>query len=253
MVFRRLRLSASQSKIVRVVAAAKDLAAGVTLAPQDLILLDWPADIPLASSFSKTEAVVGRPLIYSMGSKEPILERDLAVAGSGIGLSGKIPPGMRATAVRSNDIVGVAGFLFPGSHVDVLATYGQQGGSSAITQTVLQDVEVLSAGQAIEPDPQGKAKTLLLSPENSQKLLLVSAQGTIQFVLRNGLDQKKVEINPTRMDQLFGAAKPPEPPAVTTKSSPKPAEIPQPAAIPKPPETYTLEVIQGTQRSSQKF
>ena len=165
---------------------------------------------------------------------------------------------MRATAVRSNDIVGVAGFLFPGSHVDVLATYSQQGGSSAITQTILQDVEVLSAGQAIEPDPQGKPKTvdvvtLLVSPENSQRLLLASGQGTIQFVLRNGLDQKNVEIHPTRMDQLFGAAKPPEPPAVTTRSSPKPAEISRPAANPKPPETYTLEVIQGTQRSVQKF
>jgi len=86
------------------------------------------------------------------------LERYLAVAGSGIGLSSRIPPGMRATAVRSNEIVGVAGFLFPGSHVDVLATYTLPGASSSITQTVLQNVEVLTAGTATEPDPKARPK-----------------------------------------------------------------------------------------------
>jgi len=251
-VYRRLRVSAAQRRAVSVVAASRDLAAGITLTPDDVTLLDWPADIPLASSFSKAEAVIGRPLIYALGSKEPILERDLAVAGSGIGLSAKIPPGMRATAVRSNEIVGVAGFLFPGSHLDVLATYNQPGGSGSITQTVMQDVEVLAAGQTIEPDPQGKPQTvsvvtLLLSPEDSQRLLLTSAQGTIQFVLRSGADKKKVAINPTRLDQLNASAKPAAPPVC------KRAQTVKAAPSPKPPETFSMEVIQGSQRSVHKF
>jgi len=197
--------------------------------------------------------VVGRPLIYPLGAGEPVLERDLAVAGSGIGLSVKVPPGMRATAVRSNEIVGVAGFLFPGSHVDVLATVTLPGAPGAVTQTVLQDVEVLAAGQTIEPDPQGKPQTvsvvtLLLNPEDSQKLLLASGQGTIQFVLRNGTDQKKVEVRPTRLDELGPSAKAapltPHPVKKAASKAPPP---------PKPPEVYVLEVIRGNERSVQKF
>ena len=252
-VYRRLRASAAQRQTVLVVAASRDLAAGITLTSDDVTLLNWPADIPLAGSFLKKEMVIGRPLISSLGAKEPVLERDLALAGSGIGLSAKIPPGMRATAVRSNEIVGVAGFLFPGSHLDVLATYNPPGGSGSITQTVLQDVEVLAAGQTIEPDPQGKPQTvsvvtLLLNPEDSQRLLLTSTQGTIQFVLRSGADQKKVEINPTRLDQLLPSEKPARP-LVTGRPRVVKAVPP-----PMPPETFNgIEVIQGSQRSVQKF
>jgi pilus assembly protein CpaB len=256
LVYRRLRRSVSQPKVIQVVAAKDNLPAGITLVPENLTVLDWPAEVPLGGSFSKTEDVVGRPLIFSLGAKEPVLARDLAAAGSGIGLSAKIPPGMRATAVRSNEIVGVAGFLFPGSHVDVLATYTPPGGSSSVTLTVLQNVEVLAAGQAIEPDPQGKPQmvnvvTLLLSPEDSQKLQLTSVLGSIQFILRNGVDQKKDEIRPTRLDQLVASSsQPPAPPATKpVKAAPKPAPPPPP----KPPDVFVLEVIQGTQRSVQKF
>jgi len=148
--------------------------------------------------------------------------------------------------------VGVAGFLFPGSHVDVLATFTPPGGSAPLTQTVLQNVEVLTAGQTIEPDPQGKPEavsvvTMLLSPEDSQKLLLTSGLGNIQFVLRSGVDQKSVEVRPTRIDQLLASEKPPAPAAPTGKRSSKRA----PAA--KPPTVYVLEVIQGTQRTVEKF
>jgi pilus assembly protein CpaB len=250
--YRQMRSSAAgQRKVTQIVAAATALSPGVTLMAKDIVMIDWPIDVTLPGSFANTRDVVGRALIYSMGAKEPILLRELAVEGSGLGLSVKIPTGMRATAVRSNEIVGVAGFLYPGSHVDVLATYSLPGSSGPITQTVLQNVEVLTAGQTIEPDPQGKPQTvnvvtLLLSPEDSQKLLLTSSQGTIQFVLRSGADQTKAEINPTRMDQLGGFAKPAAPLAATTKKTPKPA-------APPAPQVYVLEVIQGTQRNTQKF
>lgn len=257
-VYSRLRVSAGKTSMIKVVAAADTLPQGITLTNKEIVLLDWPSDVPLTGSFSKPEEVIGRPLIYSLGPKEPILKRDLGISGSGIGLSGRIPPGMRATAVRSNEIVGVAGFLYPGSRVDVLASYTVPGAteSRTITQTILQDVEVLTAGQTIEPDPQGKPETvnvvtLLLTPEDSQKLLLTSGQGTVQFVLRSGADKKKVEIHPTRLDELAASS------GMVASTAAKEHKVvagkpAKPAATAATP-AHTLEVIQGTQRTVSKF
>lgn len=247
LLYRRLNAKNSQRPMTKIVAATADLPMGATLAAKDVVLVDWPADAPLAGTFSKVDGVLGHPLVHSVGAKQPIFQRDLGVEGSGIGLAAKIPPGMRATAVRSNEIVGVAGFLYPGSHVDVLATYNVPNNGN-LTQTVLQDVEVVTAGQTIEPDPQGKPQevnvvTLLLNPEDSQKLQLASAQGTIQFVLRNGADAKNVDIHPTRLDQLLGITKPAPTPAPVAKKR---------TALP-PQASYVLEVIEGTKRTVHKF
>src|SRR6266481_183299 len=230
LVFKRLRAGMGQSQITKIVAASNPLPAGVALAAKDVALIDWPSDVPLTGSFTKVDDVLGHPLLHGLGAKEPILQRDLALEGSGIGLSTKIPPGMRATAVRSNEIVGVAGFLFPGSHVDVLATYALPGVAGTLTQTVLQDVEVLAAGQTIEPDPQGKPEqvnvvTLVLSPQDSQRLQLATTQGTVQFVLRNGTDTKTAELQAARLDQIVPM---PRPPAVVMKSGKRVVVKPKP-------------------------
>ena len=253
--FTRLRRGAGKAQVTQIVAAAKDLPAGVALTANDLNLIDWPAAVPLPGSFSKVEQVAGRPLIYALGAKEPVMARDLAVSGSGIGLAVKIPPGMRATSIRSNEVTGVAGFVYPGSHVDVLGTFNVPGATGPVTQTILQNVEVITAGEQIEPDPQGKPQTvnvvtLLLSPEDSQKLLLASGQGTIQFVLRNGADQAAVHETPTSLSELVsGAAKPVATPVARAARPPKQKAVP----APKPPDVYILEVIQGSARSDQKF
>lgn len=248
------RVNANKPKAVQLVVAATDLSVGVTLSQKDVALLDWYSDVLPTGAFTKTDAVVGHPLLYPMSAKEPILQRDLGVEGAGIGLAGKIPEGMRAVAVRSNEIVGVAGFLYPGSRVDLLMTYTPPGGANnvPITQTLLQNCEVLTAGQTIEPDPQGKPQTvnvvtLLLDPVDSQKLQLASAQGSIQFVLRSGADQKKTaELRPTRLDELIVGSKPAAP--VVAAPGVKHARTPTPQA-----PIYLMEVIQGTQRSTQKF
>jgi pilus assembly protein CpaB len=247
LLYRRLSANGGRHQTTKIVAAAADLPMGATLAAKDIVLVDWPTDVPLTGTFSKADAVLGRPLVQSIGAKEPIFVRDLGIEGSGIGIAAKIPPGMRATAVRSNEIVGVAGFLYPGSHVDVLATYNVPNGTGTITQTVLQDVEVVTAGQTIEPDPQGKPQqvnvvTLLLNPENSQKLQLASTQGSIQFVLRNGTDTKNTDMHPTRLDELAGLAKPAPPTRVFHKTTPPPQ---QPVVL--------VEVIEGTKRTVHKF
>ena len=254
MVYRRLRASISQPKLIQVVAAAKDVPAGVALAAQDVSLVQWPATVPLPGSFTKLEDVVGRPIIYPLGKGEPVMARDLAIPGSGIGLSVKIPEGMRATSVRSNEVVGVAGFLFPGSHVDVLGAFRpREGGKEPITATLLQNVEVLTAGQTIQPDPTGKPQTvnvvtLLLSPEDSQKLLMASSQATIQFVLRNGADQAQEKVKPTSLDELIATAKP---------AAPAPQRRVVRAVRREPrastPSVYVVEVIQGQTRKEEKF
>jgi pilus assembly protein CpaB len=250
-VYSRLRRYAAHPQLTHVVAAAKDLPEGLALTAQDVTLVDWPAAVPVPGSYSKIEQVVGKPLIYPLGAKEPVLERDLGLEGSGIGLSVKIPAGMRATSVRTNEITGVAGFLYPGSHVDVLATFTVPGKSGPVTQTVLQNVQVLTAGEKVEPDPSGKPETvdvvtLLLNSEDSQKLLLASTQGSIQFVLRNGADRGQAKVQPTNLAELVnGEAPPPRPHAVVRRHVASRA--------PAPPDAYLLEVIQGEKRSVAKF
>jgi pilus assembly protein CpaB len=266
LVARRLQPPPAGPNMISIVAAAKDLLPGVPLTAQDLTTIAWPDNVALPGAMRRPEEVIGRPLMVSASAKQPLLQRDLAAPGSGYGLSGKIPEGMRATAIRSNEIVGVAGFLFPGSHVDVIATYASSSGT--ITNTVLQDVEVISTGTSIEPDPQGKPQTvnvvtLLLTPEDSQKILLASSQGTIQFVLRSGVDRKIADILPTRMDQLSGrpvqvsapAPVAPAPkPVARVSAKVEPPRVPPPVVeAPKPPEPHIIEVIQGTERKFQKF
>src|SRR5437667_7043480 len=250
---KKLSIRRARAATTQIVTTTGELPSGITLAVKDVTLVDWPSDFPLQGSYSKVEDVIGHPLLNALGSKEPILKRNLGLEGSGIGLSGRIPPGMRATAVRSNEIVGVAGFLYPGSHVDVLVPYPPPGGNNIpVTETVLQDVEVLTAGQTTEPDPQGKPQTvnvvtLLLNPEDSQRLQLASMQGGIQFVLRSGVDQKSVNLKPTRLDQLVASSeKPPVVAPPSTKKAPKRIE-------PSRPPMYVLEVIHGTKRSVEKF
>jgi pilus assembly protein CpaB len=205
--------------------------------------------MPLTGAFSKPDQVAGRSLIYPVGPNQPILETDLAEPGSGIGLSVKIPEGMRAISIRSNDVTDVAGFLYPGSHVDVLLTYHADNSSAPLTQTILQDVTVLTAGQTLEPDPKGKPQTvnvvtLLLNPRDSQKLVLAAQQGSVQFVLRNGADQNKAEPKPVFASQLIADNAPP-----TTK----PHLAVTARRAPRPPEFYTVETIAGDKHTVEKF
>jgi len=227
------------------VAAWRTLQPGEVLKPEDLTLVDWPAAKPLSGAFTKTGDLAGRAVIYPIAGSQPILLDYLAAPGSVIGLTARIPEGMRATSVKSDEVVGVAGFLFPGSHVDVLVTFRSDRLPAPETQIVLQDVEVLTVGQKLQPDPQGKPETvnvvtLLLTPEDSQKLVLASSQGGIQFVLRNGADHGKVDAVPMQMAQLSGPL--PATPAVVTPRPHLPIK-----------EPYVVETILGDKHSTRSF
>jgi pilus assembly protein CpaB len=238
---------ATAAQLQGYVAASRTLQPGEVLKSEDLRIIDWPVTHPLTGAFSKTSDIVGRAMMYPVADSQPILQDYLAAPGSVVGLTAKIPEGMRATSVKSDEVVGVAGFLFPGSRVDVLVTFHAEHLPTPATQIVLQDVEVLTAGQKLEPDPQGKPDavsvvTLLLTPEDAQKLVLAGSQGTIQFVLRNGADHTKIGAVPMQMSQLSGV-----PPAAPVPS----AVTPHPRLPIKDP--YVVETILGDKRATRSF
>jgi pilus assembly protein CpaB len=230
------------------VAAARAIDPGATLKREDVALVEWPKSMPLTGAFNRVEDVVGRAVLYPLGAGEPILDRHLAAPGSGEGLTGKIPSGMRAIALRSDEVVGVAGFLMPGTHVDVLVTYHDSTHTDPLTATVLQDAQVLAAGHQVQPDPTGKPSsvdvvTLLLSPEDAEKAVLASAQGSIHFVLRNGGDHEQASAKPVVLTQL------------TEVPGAKTAAVALTAKKSKAGESkaWVVETMMGTKSSTESF
>ena len=181
----------------RIVLAQRDIEVGTVLKEEDVRLADWPGTVPPGSSI-KAEDVVGRGVITPIYAKEPIIDSRLAPKGAGGGLAAMIPPGMRAVAIRVNEVVGVAGFVVPGMRVDVLISGNRPGGSNTlgtVTKTLLQNIEVLSAGQDYKKDAEGKpiivqVVNLLVTPMQAEELSLASSQTNIQLVLRNPLDHE---------------------------------------------------------------
>ncbi len=239
--------TAGPQTMQKYVAATRLLQPGEVLNAENLNLIEWPSKLILEGSFNRIEDLVGRAVIYPIAAGQPILQAYLASPGSGIGLTAKIPEGMRAISVRSDEIVGVAGFLFPGSHVDVLSTLRGEAVPQPETQIVLQDVEVLTAGQKLEPEPGGKAETvgvvtLLLRPEDAQKLALASTQGSIQLALRNGADRGQVSPRPVNVAELSGEAR--------SRVPANSAAVSAPAAK---RSTYVVETILGDKRATSEF
>jgi pilus assembly protein CpaB len=184
---------------------------------------------------------------------ESILESRLAAPGSGGGLAATISQGMRACAVKVDDVVGVAGFATPGMRVDVLISGNPPGvvtNEGTKVKTLLQNIEVLSAGTDIQKDAEGKPKqvqvvNLLVTPEQAEAMSLASNQTRIQLVLRNPLDTKITEPRGTAMANLF-ADKNAEPPKPHSTGAQRPA--PKPAA-----HVYLIQVFNGSKRSEEKF
>src|SRR3989442_1059244 len=205
--------ASARPKTKRIIAAAVALQPGTPITAENLTEIDWPVNVPLEGLIEKKEDVTGHVLMYAVAVQQPVLRRDLASSAS-LGLSAKIPDGMRATAVKTNEVTNIAGFIFPGSHVDVLVTLKPENIASTETRTVLQNVLVLSTGTKMDPDPNGKPEnvnvvTLLVTPEQSEKLALAQNQGTIHFVLRNGGDSANTDVPPVDMAGVGGKVKKP--------------------------------------------
>lgn len=226
------------------VAASANMEAGQQIKAENLHMVDWPVSMPLSGAFTAPQPLIGRTVLYPLAAGEPILERQLFSAGAGNGITVKIPDGMRALSLRTDEVVGVAGFILPGTHVDVLVTLHPTNIPDAVTTTVLQDAEVVATGQKIEPDPEGKpvtatVVTILVSPVDAERVVLASNQGTVRFVLRNGLDREDFKGPAVLLSQL-------------TPGPQTPAKGGQRAA-PSPPKPYSVETFMGTTVKTDNF
>lgn len=244
--YRHIKRVYSGAQLVQVVVTNKPLDTGTPITAADLTLMDWPTNAPLDGVFHKPEELNGRIAMFPIAYKEPVREGLLAAPGATVGLTAKIPDGMRAVAVVTNEVNNVSGFLFPGSHVDVLVSFRQDNSKDPMTTTVLQDIQVLSTGEKLQPDPNGKPQnvkvvTLLLTPDDAEKLLLASNQGTVQFVLRNASDQDKPATKPVNLKDLQGSA----PVVVARRAPPAPAKPAQ--------SVYEVDTYDGTKKSTVKF
>jgi len=238
-----------------IVVAAVPLQIGARVDSNNLRLISWPADEPVTGMFTRLEDCASRALITPVAANEPILEEKLAPKESGAGLSAAIPEGMRALTVAVNEVVGVAGFVIPGTMVDVLVT-GRlpgvgHGGDDNITRTILENVRVMAAGQKIEHDRDGKPQTvpvitLLVSPQDAAKLPMASTQAKIQLALRNTIDSKKVDPPAVMEAVLFGGAVP------APATAPRRMAPGKPAVAASPP-LYVIEVISGGKRENKTF
>jgi pilus assembly protein CpaB len=245
--------------------ASKNLELGVIIKDSDVKDAPWAGALP-TNAVLKREDVIGRGVTTAIYEGEPIVEHRLAPKGAGGGLAAMIPSGMRAVAVRVNDVVGVAGFVVPGMRVDVLISGSPPGPGSAatgnLTRTLLQNIEVLSAGQDFKKDNEGKplgvgVVNLLVTPEQAEMLSLASNQTTIQLVLRNPLDTQVAKTPGTAVVELFamsGPRKRAEPQKVYVRTAPKPAPPPVEVKLaPVVKQPFVMEVINGNKKTETKF
>jgi len=240
-----------------VVVAAADLALGSELKKEDLTVINFPAGQAPAGSFAKTSDVMGRGLIVSMVKNELVLNAKLASKEAGSGLPTVIPDGMRAVSVRVNEVIGVAGYVLPGTRVDVLATANPSNQAQDVTtKVILSNVQVLTAGTRMEQDTEkGKpvqvtVVTLLVFPEQSERLALASTEGKIQLALRNPLDLGAPVTPGVKTAGLLGLIKA-APAKPTGPASGRKAAGPvtqEPALVAPAP---TVEIIRGDKRTAE--
>jgi pilus assembly protein CpaB len=243
--------TASQPLVV----AAVPLKLGTRLDASNLRVIQWPANQQVLGMYARVEEVANRAIITPLAENEPVLESKLAPKESGAGLSATIPEGMRGVSVAVNEVVGVAGFVIPGTMVDVLVTgrmMGKEGGQGDITRTILENVRVLAAGQKVEQDREGNPQTvavitLLVTPDEASKLTMATTDGKIQLALRNTVDTKKNDPPTIQQGDLFTASGP----KLTIKHSSGGGK--KSAAPPAPPPPYVIEVITGNKRENKSF
>jgi pilus assembly protein CpaB len=236
---------------VDVVIAAGNLQVGAKIEDKDVKVVRMPAgDLP-PHIYQKAASVVGRGVVLPMSQGEFVLPSKLAAENAGAGLPALIPPGMRAVSVRVNDTTAVSGFVLPGTRVDVLLT-GNAGSGEQQTTTVLENVAVIATGQKLERNSTGDPQnapviTLLVSPDDAQKLTLASTQGHIQLALRNPLDTRQEDLAAVRSGALYKNVAAPVP--ATPHTKPKRNTVAPPPA----PAVYEIEVIRGDKKDVTKF
>jgi pilus assembly protein CpaB len=236
----------------KVVVAAGDLQLGAELKNTDLKTIQWPSGNVPEGSFANPDELVGRGLVMPVVQNEPFLPSKLAPKEAGAGLPPVIAPGYRALSVRVNDVVGVAGYVLPGTRVDVVATVNPtQQPTDVTSKVILTNVLVLAAGTKIERDGEGNKPiqvavvTLLVNPDEAERLTLASTEGKIQLALRNPMDQTAPNTTGVRPAGLMGSGiSAPVRRVAVNNNAPRPVDV-RPAPLP------TVEIIRGDKRAQE--
>jgi pilus assembly protein CpaB len=258
-----------------VVVAKMEIPLGAKITVEQLALAPMPNASAPEGAFLKLEEVVGRVAVTPIGVREPITKLKLAPEGVGAGLPAVIPEGYRAMTVKVDDVVGVSGFVMPGSYVDVVAVIvpvskDNNNTQGPVSKIVLQNIKVLASGPKIDsPQDQRqpaevKAVTLQVTPGEAEKLVLAANEGKLQLVMRNYTDQEDSETTGANKASLLSgeAVKPnPGPPSEKTSetkplvSKPKRVKVAashvetKPVDIaPLPVARKSVELIEGSKR-----
>jgi pilus assembly protein CpaB len=265
------RIEAFSRDLGNVVVAKHDIPLGAKITADQLTLAPIPNGSLPDGIFRKIDQVVGRVAIQSIGMRETVTNMKLAPEGTGGGLSAVIPEGYRAVTVKVDDVVGVSGFVMPGSYVDVVSVItppGQDGAQGPISKIVLQHIKVLASGPKIDsPEDQRqptsvKAVTLMVTPEQAEKLVLAANEGKLQLVMRNYSDDEDAPTAGTDKNKLLRGdnVKPePPPPSETQPEKPKTTWVKHTPVKPKmekpvaPATTAqqtknSIELIEGAKR-----
>jgi pilus assembly protein CpaB len=251
-----------------VVVVTMDLPQATTLLPEHLTLTPWPTGARPEGTFADPKELVGRVLMSKLVKNEAVLSAKLASREAGSGLASLIPENMRAAAVRVDDVVGVAGFIHPDDHVDVIVTMHPERGGETTSRVILQNVRVLAVGQELGVDDQKRNQaqpvtvaTLLVSTEESEMLALASAQGRLLLTLRPWADRTQIATLGVVPTQLLGALKPrAAEPAPRARNDERLLARVEPqlrtasvAALPAPALPDTVEILRGDRFEQRKF
>jgi len=198
-VSRYLSSAQAYTKNLNAVAVAKvAIPIGTKIIAEQIVVVQFPKESTPDGAFDSPEKLAGRVAVTNIAAREPVTEARLAPEGTAGGLSAAIPEGYRAMTVKVDDVVGISGFIMPDTLVDVVVVIDPQEKSDVqgpISKIVLQNIKVLANGQNIDkPEDQRtansvKAVTLLVTPEQAEKLALASSEGKLQLVMRNSIDQ----------------------------------------------------------------
>jgi pilus assembly protein CpaB len=275
-VSRYLSSAQAYTKSLRGVAVAKvAIPLGTKIIAEQITLVQFPQESTPDGAFDSVEKLAGRVAVVNIAPKEPITEARLAPEGTAGGLSAIIPEGYRAMTVKVDDVVGISGFIMPGTLVDVVVVIVPTGNGAVaqdpISKIVLQNIKVLANGQNIDkPESEReansvKAITLLVTPEQAEKLALASSEGKLQLVMRNSIDQGDEQTIGVNKRTLLGgevAAPQPEPGSLKSErpeQKPAPRRVrvqaeakPAPAAA-QPAPKASVEMIEGAKKRSVDF
>jgi pilus assembly protein CpaB len=244
-------------KSVETVVAAKAIPVGTIVTRDHVKLVPWPARNTVPGSFTSIDAVVNRGAIVEIAEHEPLTETRLAPLGAGGGLPPSIPEGMRAISVKTNEVIGVAGFVIPGTRVDVVVTLKGDSESEPISRAVVSNVQVLTAGTRFDQEKSKKdgkpipttVVTLLVTPHDAERISLAASEGNIMLTLRNPLDVARTATSGVRMANLLAE---PAAPVVPKRVEGRRVVVQAPPPVKPPaPTTYTVEAIRAAKRSEE--